>query len=111
MLGGMNPPNTSDLEVTQLPIGDLPDWVDWRTKGAVNGVKNQQRCGSCWAFGVAATIEGAHAINTGELLNLSEQQLTDCAAKGCKGGYADRGMIYIQETGITETKNYRYIGR
>lgn len=52
---------------------DTPAEIDWRKKGAVNPVKNQGHCGSCWAFSATCAVEGAHAIKTGKLLSLSEQ--------------------------------------
>lgn len=45
--------------------------VDWRNKGAVTPVVDQGNCGSCWAFATVATLESAHFIKTGELLELS----------------------------------------
>lgn len=63
--------------------------VDWRTMGAVNAVKNQGMCGSCWAFSAVAAMEGHHQIKTKSLVSLSEQMLVDCDTQcyGCQGGW------------------------
>jgi C1A family cysteine protease len=75
--------------VVELDTSNLSDSVDWRTKGAVNAVKNQARCGSCWAFSATCAVEGAHFLKTGTLLSLSEQQVVSCdkTSYGCNGGW------------------------
>mmetsp|Transcript_3016 Transcript_3016/g.1973 ORF Transcript_3016/g.1973 Transcript_3016/m.1973 type:complete len:87 (-) Transcript_3016:569-829(-) len=60
------------VAVIELDTSDLPESIDWRDLSAVTDVENQMFCGSCWAFSATATLEGAHAIATGELLTLSD---------------------------------------
>mmetsp|Transcript_26162 Transcript_26162/g.86040 ORF Transcript_26162/g.86040 Transcript_26162/m.86040 type:complete len:374 (-) Transcript_26162:231-1352(-) len=96
---------------------EIPASVDWREKGAVAEVKNQGACGSCWAFSAVAALEGAHFLNSGELISLSEQQLVDCSKKfgnhGCAGGYMDNAFEYWMNNtghGDDSEKDYPYKG-
>jgi len=50
----------------------LPASIDWRAKGKVGPIRNQGACGSCYSFSAIQAIEGAWAIKSGNLLDLSE---------------------------------------
>lgn len=63
----------SEVEYWQFDTENLPGEVDWVKAGAVTPVKNQVRCGSCWAFSSTGALEGANQIATKSLVSLSEQ--------------------------------------
>ncbi|KAF5451302.1 hypothetical protein F2P56_026419 [Juglans regia] len=92
----------------------LPASVDWRVKGAINPIKNQGSCGSCWAFSTVAAVEGINQIATGELISLSEQELVDCDREyngGCNGGLMDYAFEFIINNGGMDTdSDYPYLG-
>ena len=115
---------------------DIPEHVDWRTKGIITPIKNQQHCGSCWTFSTSGTLEAhtclAHRhtkmlesnieheydypglnFDCTEWSGLSEQQLLDCAWNydnhGCNGGLPSHAFEYIKSAGGLETEiSYPY---
>jgi len=84
-----------------------PDSHDW--KYVMGSVRNQGSCGSCWAFGAVGTVEGVWAMAGNDKLDLSEQQLVDCAQGDCDGGWADDGLdTIIRKGGSCLESDYPY---
>ena len=93
-----------------------PASIDWRTKGAVTTVKDQGQCGSCWTFSSTGAMEGAWAISKGQLIDLAEQELVDCAglkygSMGCNGGQMEGAFKFIIENGQCAASSYPYTAK
>ena len=82
------------------------EW-DWTEKGAVTPVKNQEQCGSCWAFSTTGSMEGAYFVKNNKLESFSEQMLVDCDTNdlGCYGGLMNNAFKWIQSNGGIELEN------
>jgi len=109
------PPSLSDVDFGTLPEAVPRDEeVDWVKKGAVNPIKNQGSCGSCWAFSTVGTLESAYQISTGKLLSMAEQQLVDCDKinLGCSGGWPHTAYdSYYTGAGVCSESSYTYTAR
>ncbi|XP_064545962.1 cathepsin L-like [Drosophila montana] len=118
ILGGLNATvDETEIDLIYSPTGniEIPSSVDWRQEGAVTRVKDQGRCGSCWAFAAVGTLEGQHYLKTGELVELSEKNLLDCTSgkpyynHGCNGGRATSALLYVKRNhGIDTASWYPY---
>jgi len=114
-------PKKAGVHVGPKPVkdGSAPTtYMDWTTNPALPPVRNQEQCGSCWAFSSADTVAYYYAVANGQTTPtlLSTQQLVDCAMTyadgghdGCNGGAAEYAYKYIQQSGIDTDAGYPYV--
>src|SRR5262249_9791141 len=74
----------------------------WRDR--MTSIKNQGKCGSCWAFASTAVMEANEILyNSGaQTLDLAEQQLVNCAPNpffetNCQGNTPYSVWAYLQD--------------
>lgn len=104
----------ANVSIEEDLLRDVPAHWDWRDYGIVSPVKNQGKCGSCWAFSTVGCMESHFMKKYGEFRNLSEQQLVDCAGdfdnNGCNGGLPSHAFEYIMFAGgLTTEVKYPYL--
>lgn len=105
--------SSSDWNVKQV-IDITPDIerqiTDWTNLYSNIEVKNQGSCGSCWAFSAIGALEGICKLETGNVLDLSEQDVADCdtMSSACNGGMPDKAMFYIKKKGVASEADYPY---
>lgn len=113
----MDPISTKRRLEMVMPFQQIkPLELDWRSQGVVSRVKRQGWCGACWAIAAAGALEGSNAIQTGKLVEISEQQILDCASMPpfrsvkCDGGYISEAFRYSKTSLIATRENYPYLG-
>lgn len=90
---------------------------DWRSKNVVSSIKDQKKCGCCYAFAAAAVLETLYAIKTksSTVTELSPQQILDCSSNGnngCSGGNFGPSVRYLMGQGskLATFQSYPYQG-
>lgn len=99
-----------------LPVGELPDNVDWRTKGMGTVPKDQGHCGSCYAFAAAEMLEDYLYKSSGLLYTLSPQMAASCTPNpgscggsgGCMGGTAEIVFDHMAAGEETMAQEWQY---
>jgi hypothetical protein len=101
-----------------IPTCTLPSHFDWRELGGCTPVKDQDGCGSCWAFGTVASLECNILIKDHKEVDLSEQWLVSCNQNGwgCNGGwwahsYFQWNMDQFSGTGAVLEEEFPYVAR
>lgn len=126
---GAVPPSTTTLQAREAlarnkvksqatAAGGTPTAYDWRNVAGIDyitPIKDQGACGSCVAFGSAATIEGTARVLYGASLpiDLSEAQLFYCVAASqgstCESGWwPDQAFRSFETPGITDEAHFPY---
>jgi len=116
LLGYIRPEKKADVAVNIPDVSiEAPLTWDWRIQKMVTPVKNQEQCGSCWAFSVTENIESMYCMKNNmdctNLAPLSVQEIVDCdnTDSGCEGGDPPTAYQFIMtEGGLEDDSDYPY---
>jgi len=109
----MNRPLNEDWAPhADLRLNAIPTEFDGRTQwpSCIHPVRDQQQCGSCWAFGATEALSDRICIAGGPNVILSPQDLVSCNSGnyGCDGGYLDVAWQYMASTGVELDSAFPY---
>jgi len=103
-----------DENETLLSLQALPTSFDGRTAWSkcITPVKDQGKCGSCWAFASGDTLGDTRCIKkkVTSMVQLSQQDQVSCDIYdyGCKGGYLYNSFYYLSVKGVVKASCLPY---
>ena len=95
-------------------MGEIPESFNTYEKWPqfCHPIRNQERCGSCWAFAASEVLSDRFAIASNGAVNkvLSPEDMVSCDSgdMGCGGGYLDHAWQYLCETGVVTDSCFPY---
>ncbi len=114
-LGLMRNPNVPKKTIVYGESNaDLPESFNYKEKWpqCYHNIRDQQSCGSCWAFAASEVVSDRFCIATNGSVNviMSPQDLVSCDKNdfGCDGGYVDKSWDYIRDHGIVSDECLPY---
>lgn len=99
---GFKPKNPINRDrVIKRDVAQPSSDIDWVAAGKTTPVKNQEQCGSCWAFSATETIESAMLMAGQQPQIGAPQMIVDCDTNdsGCNGGDPAEAMSWIIQQG------------
>ena len=114
--GPVRAPQPSVGQALGLTLPTEFDWRNYQGQDWMTSVKNQDGCGSCWAFAAVGAVEAAHNISTANPnldLDLSEQYLvSECFGYGdCTSGSTYMALYHIRDQGIPDEACVPYVAQ
>lgn len=93
----------------------IPASWDWRTQNAacIHSVRNQEECGSCWAFSSTGMLEDRFCLASGGAINvrLSPEDMVGCDVgnMGCQGGMLSATIDFLTTEGAVDETCKPYV--
>ncbi|CAJ0596281.1 unnamed protein product [Cylicocyclus nassatus] len=97
-----------------------PDFFDarkqWPNCKSITYIRDQSKCGSCWAVSAAETMGDRLCVQSNGRINvhMSDTDILACCGEfcghGCNGGYSFKAWTYMIEHGVVTGGRYRERG-
>lgn len=105
--------HADEVRTEGYAVGDVPAEFNSVTQwaGLVHPIRDQQQCGSCWAFSASEVLSDRFAIKANASSPvLSPEDLVSCdkTDMGCSGGRLSTAWKFMEDTGIVTDACFPY---